>query len=231
MVFGCVSGPGGGGDDNQALHCSATAHSHSNRYLMEGCRITHAQVRRSEPPPRFRSGRSRTGGLITISSTKTGLVDRLPLSTIRDISLSLFVTGELLEVHQTCRHGEATWGPRTGFSAVLSRLGRVRMVPSTWVPLGVKIQGPLLPCGPLICRGCPLSVPSQPGWGKGAFAPPQPHLSFSICCHGIRPTAWDGRMQLPRGSLAQKRLRLPQNRAEICDCWFLVHLGASWQVL
>lgn len=55
------------------------------------CRITHAQVRRSEPPPRFRSGRSTTGGLITIGTLnhqRPGLVNRLPLSTDLKVSVS-----------------------------------------------------------------------------------------------------------------------------------------------
>lgn len=71
----------------------------------------------------------------------------------------------------------------------------------------VRIQGPL-PCGPLTCRGCPLSGPSR--LGQEASAPAQPHLSWlvgdiSICCHGIRRTARAGRTHLPRGSLAPKK--------------------------
>lgn len=112
----------------------------------------HAQPRGPEPPPRFRPRRRAGEGLGGLQYPPPSGPCRLTgcLSTEEEIS----VLGRLgnvfcCRVHQNMARPPG--GPKTGFCYTF---------PFGHRPDGpwVRIQGPLPCCGPLTCRGCPLSV-------------------------------------------------------------------------
>lgn len=177
------------------------------------------QLRRSEPPPRFRSGRSKSHDSDYNSHKDAGLpLDRPAKNSLHVLLIEYNFSSSL--VYQTWARPPTA--PRQ-VSVVLSVLGMAApgcAMPAHGhgsIPLLMKIQGPLrstvwtldLPRLPS-CPPARLSSSLPPGWKKKKkkrrIAPPQPHLSqISIFCHGIRQRPWagcDGPMQLPRGSLA-----------------------------
>lgn len=210
------------------------------------------QHRGSEPPPRFRSGRSRRCGLdYNIPHQKgmlAGLVDRLPLNRLGNLCNALlidvrpffffFFAGQAGGASNLARPPRA----QRQVSAVLSALG---MGARGTVPCqsSSKIQGPLqLPCGPLIYRGCP-PVSSLPAGKRRLLRHSHTWLAFPspamVFDNGPRAwTACDGPMQPPRGSLAPRTENMVDNhktglRSANANSCCIRHLqaGRFWHAL